>query len=245
MEIREYENIYKLGNTYWWYKILDSLIIDTVKKYSQDKKMNILDAGCGTGRIMEKLNPFGEIEGIDSSPEAIKYCSLRGQKNVVTNINQWIPQNKKYNLIICLDVLYHETVINVDKVISTFHEALNQNGILIVNLPAFNILKRHHDSVVGGARRFKKSTFSKILINSGFKINTITYRLPILFLVILLTKYIFNKDEQPVTSDLQTINSNLNKFLYKFHLLENKLIELGLNIPFGSSLFAVALKPSK
>src|SRR3990170_132281 len=120
MEIREYENIYKLGNTYWWYKILDSLIIDTVKKYSQDKKMNILDAGCGTGRIMEKLNPFGEIEGIDSSPEAIKYCSLRGQKNVVlTNINQWIPQNKKYNLIICLDVLYHETVINVDKVIST------------------------------------------------------------------------------------------------------------------------------
>lgn len=243
MEISEYENIYTLENTYWWYKILDSLLEDTIKKYFQNNKIKILDVGCGTGRVLEMLNPFGEVEGIDSSPEAIKFCLLRGQKNVkLMDVNKLGSQNKKYDLIVTLDVLYHETILNVDKVISTFYEALNPNGILILNLPAFDILKRNHDRAVGGVRRFKKSTFSKILIKSGFEITALTYRLPILFLTILLTKYIFEKNNQMITSDLKKINPALNKFLYKFHLIENKLINVGINMPFGSSLFVVARK---
>lgn len=243
METQEYTSIYNLENSYWWYKILDSLIIHTAAKYFKHKKIKVLDAGCGTGRMLEKLNSFGEVEGIDASPEAIKYCLLRGQTNVhLEDINNWDSKTKKYDLIVSLDVLYHETIADVDGVIKNFYEALNPNGILILNLPAFNLLKREHDNVVGGARRFRKSSFSKILIKNGFIITRLTYRLPLLFLLILFTKYSFGKKLQN-SSDLKMINPALNSILYKLHTIENKILESGLNFPFGSSLFTIAKKP--
>src|SRR3990172_13163837 len=125
MEIREYQNIYTLENTYWWYKVLDSLVENSVKKYFQNRRIKILDAGCGTGRILEKLSSFGETEGIDFSPEAIKYCILRGQRNVkLANINEWKSGTKKYDLIVSLDVLYHKAIENEEKTLKSFNEVL-------------------------------------------------------------------------------------------------------------------------
>ena len=73
----------------------------------------------------------------------------------IGDLNVWMP-DKSYDLVICLDVICHAGIADDAKVLKKFHEILNADGILILNLPAFNILERCHDRQVWIKRRYKK-----------------------------------------------------------------------------------------
>lgn len=239
----EYKNILDNENSHWWYRILDDLVEYYVSIYKCNGTINILDAGCGTGRIVSKLSKYGNAFGIDASPTAVEMCRSRGLTDVqIADLNEWKPE-KSFNVIVSLDVLYHKSFSNVDNIIKSFHTALNSNGILVLNLPAFNILKRQHDTVVGGNKRFRIKEIKKMLIKNDFTIHTKTYRLPLLFNLILLRKLFFS-DTGNIKSDLSPIYPPLNKILYLIHRFENEIIKMGFSIPFGSSLFVVAKKNS-
>lgn len=246
MKKKEYETMYKMENNHWWYKGLHELVESYIKKYSKEGELDILDAGCGTGRMMEILNKYGHIEGIDYSKDAVSFCKKRGLKNVkVENLNNWNSNDKLYDAIISLDVLYHTGIKNDIQIINKFYSRLNKNGILILNLPAFNILRRYHDAAVSGKKRYRKRATIKELKNSGFNIIKATYRLSHLFIIILFIIKPFEKlfhYNKKNKSDLKLLPLRLNKLLLSINRLENKLLFFGTNIPFGSSLFIVARK---
>ena len=209
--------------------------------FDHQKPFRILDAGCGTGRVMNKLSKYGEVSGIDASPIAIEMCKSRGLNNVkIVDLNEWSAENE-YNLITSLDVLYHQSFNNIDKIINSFNKALNSGGVLILNLPAFNILRREHDEVVGGNKRFRAKEIKNILIKNGFQIHTISYRHPLLFKFILLRK-LFSTSKKKPNSDLAPLYPPINRLLFLLHRIENEIIKMGFSIPYGSSLFVVAKK---
>lgn len=243
MEKDEYATIYKLEKNYWWYKALQELVESYINKIQNKKKLYILDAGCGAGRMLEILNKYGVAEGVDCSRQAVEFCKKRGLKNVeIGDLNVWSP-DKSYDLVICLDVIYHAGIVDDAKVLKKFHEILNADGKLILNLPAFNILERCHDQQVWGKRRYKKTLTVQMLNNIGFSISKATYRLPHLFFIILIKKAIEKiSGSSKVKSDLFQLPSWLNKLFLRINRIENKLIISGINMPFGSSLFLVACK---
>jgi hypothetical protein len=100
-----------------------------------------------------------------------------------------------------------------------------------------------HDIAVYTKRRYIKSMLVQNLDKIGFKVITATYRLPLLFFVMFVKKYIeklFNKKN--VESDLKFLPSFINGAFLQMNRFENKIITKGINIPFGSSLFIVAKK---
>lgn len=241
MNKEEYKNIFENEYSHWWYRILDDLVEYYVKIYNHKNSINILDAGCGTGRIISKLSKYGNTFGIDASPIAIEICQSKGLTNVkIADLNEW-QSEKEFDVIISLDVLYHQSFINIDKIIKSFHNSLRSNGVLILNLPAFNALKRQHDIVVGGNKRFRMKDIERLLVQNGFNVFTKSYRYPLLFKFILLRKLFFNKNNK-VSSDLEPVYQPLDKLLYLVHKLENEIIKMGFSIPYGSSLFIVAKK---
>lgn len=241
MNKEEYKNIFENEYSHWWYRILDDLVEYYVKIYNHKNSINILDAGCGTGRIISKLSKYGNTFGIDASPTAIEICQSKGLTNVrIADLNEW-QSEKEFDVIISLDVLYHQSFINIDKIIKSFHNSLRSNGVLILNLPAFNALKRQHDIVVGGNKRFRMKDIERLLVQNGFNVFTKSYRYPLLFKFILLRKLFFNKNNK-VSSDLEPVYQPLDKLLYLVHKLENEIIKMGFSIPYGSSLFIVAKK---
>lgn len=244
MEKHEYLNMYMAETEYWWYKALHELVELVVKKNSFGKELQIFDAGCGTGKMMEILEKYGEVEGIDYSKDALKFSKKRGVKNVkLCDLNNWNENKYSYNIIVCLDVLYHSGIKDDIEIIRKFYSALSNNGILILNVPAFNILRRNHDLIVSTKKRYRKSTIIDKIQNIGFEIKIASYRLPHLFIVILLKK-LLNKLYRPknMASDLLLLKGWLNKTLLYINRIENKLILQRITIPFGSSLFIVAKK---
>ena len=241
MHISEYKNMFEREQTYWWYVGLHTLVYDMLCHQKISKNASILDAGCGTGGLIDFLNQksYKNLNGFDFSEDAINFCHQRGYKNCFRqDLNTWKPE-KKYDVIISCDVLYHKNIINDKKIISKFKEALNPGGILILNLPAFELLKREHDIVVETKKRYTIKTLKEITKNLELKPILINYRLPLLFVVILFSKLLTFFLKKRGQSDLDSISNFTNNTLLKMNLIENKIICKKIAIPFGSSIFSV------
>lgn len=244
MEQQEYKIMYDLEENHWWYITLHNLVDYYVSKFTSGRTIRILDAGCGTGRMLQilKEHSFVQGEGIDFSEQAIHFSKMRGLEQVlVQDLTTWNPLPEKYDIIISLDVL-----CSVDRdleVLKKFEKALKPGGILILNLPAFSVLRRNHDELVWSKRRYSKNQTKNNLENFGFKITRIGYRLPYLFFI-LLSKKIIEKifKIKPKESDLKNSSRLINNIFKKLGTIENILFTKGISLPIGSSLFVVARK---
>lgn len=247
MKKNEYHKMFEFENDYWWYRGLHELTRRCIVKFRQtrsNKQLRILDAGCGTGRMMELLEGHGIVEGIDHWEEAIVLCKKRGLKNVQKgDLNTWEPPVETYDVIISNDVIYISTIEDDMVVVNKFHRALKRDGILILNLPAFKVLQRKHDIAVFGVRRYRKKRTLGQLKEIGFVPVYASYRLPPLFFIMLAQKYVVDRlSKGDAESDLKVLPSFINSFLLWMHRLENKIITTGIPLPFGSSLFLVCRK---
>jgi SAM-dependent methyltransferase len=244
MRIDEYVNMFVLEDRFWWYRGIHDLILDYLRK-RRPGLLHILDAGCGTGRLMTLLAPLGEVTGIDASEQALQYCRDRGLSRVeIVDLNEWSP-GASYDVITCIDVLCHESVKAIEPVLDQFYRGLRPGGILILNLPAFESLRREHDEVVQTVRRLREEDLLPLLREKGFEIELTTYRLPALYYMILLRKRLVPPREHAVPeSDLRMISPLLDRLLWWMNWLENRAVLAGLRFPVGSSLFVVARRPA-
>jgi predicted TPR repeat methyltransferase len=238
----EYDNMYTNEMKHWWYVTLHNLILKIIKQhFGSNKQISILDAGCGTGGFLAKLKGYSIIEGFDFSENAIQYCHQRGlEQCYIQDLNSW-QTTKKYDVIVSSDVLYHKNIIDDQLILNRFYDALNPGGILILNLPAFELLKRKHDIVVETKKRYTKRSVTNLFLHSKFQEINITYRLPFFFFVVLFQKF-FEKIRSTETSDIGSVPSWMNHLLIAILHLENKLLLLNLKAPFGTSVLCVLKK---
>ncbi|MBN2037185.1 MAG: class I SAM-dependent methyltransferase [Chitinispirillaceae bacterium] len=246
MEKNEYEVMYRLENSYWWYAGLHELVARFCEKarLRAAGPLRIIDAGCGTGRMMELLARFGTIEGFDFSEEAVRFCAERGLSRVTRqDINEWKPQTGAYDVIISLDVLCHKSVRSEQEMLNRCFAALAKGGVLILNLPAFELLKRRHDAAVHTRKRYRKKEVVGMLQTAGFEKIYATYRLPWIFFIMLSKKMLEKAmGDRSSGSDLRPLPGWLNGLLLLVNRFENTLISDEISMPLGGSLFVVAQK---
>jgi SAM-dependent methyltransferase len=195
--------------------------------------------------MMQIMSEFGEVVGIDFSDDAVMLARKRGAGQVVKgDLNNFRFERERFHVVVCLDVLYHSGIRDDLAVISHFYEILKPGGILILNLPAFECLRREHDQVVHTRERYRKKAFSAELRRTGFWIMKAVYRLPLLFFIIIIWKIVKGKENvvKPGT-DLKELPEWLNSCLTCYGRIDNFLISIGPGFPVGSSLYVVAKKP--
>jgi SAM-dependent methyltransferase len=246
MKKEEYEVLFNIEENYWWYVGLRQLVLSFIDGIKEKRdNLIILDAGCGTGKTLDDCRAYKSY-GMDFSEEAITYCKLRGLDKLVRGTICQVPVKKgSFDVVISLDVLYHKNIEDDVKALKELSRVTNKDGILVLNLPAYNFLRGRHDEAVHTKRRYTIKDLKIKLEESGFEIERITYRNTILF-PIAVTKRIMEKfspiDSENARSDLKPLPYWLNKIFTLLLLLENKLITSGINFPFGLSVFCVARK---
>jgi len=247
MEKKEYDKMYQQENNFWWYKVLHQIVEFSIIKYANSNHQKIFDAGCGTGRMLELLQNYGETSGMDFSKEAVVYSKERGLERIYQgDINSWEYKENYYDFIISLDVVCHESIIDETDIYRKMKKGLKKDGYLVLNLPAFNHLRRDHDICVQTKKRFVRSELVNRLKGLNFTIVKATYRMPILYFIIVLQKLVRTVFKpKSVDSDVKAVSKWINNLFYFLGRIENKyLLKVG-NIPFGSSLFVIAQKIEK
>ncbi len=234
---------YYCEEMHWWFIGLRDLLLYYISRISDKKHLQVLDAGCGSGKNIEAIGSLGfKIYGIDYSPKAIEFCKLRGINNVKIGDVANIPFKDDYfDILYSFDVLFLLEPDDLKKAIREFIRVTKNGGFILLNLAAFRFMWSQHDDVQGAKRRFVVKDIYELFKGYDVKYIKVSYRIFLLFLPIVLIKVLkkikgkFNKN---ITSDLYVPIKPLNNILTKIQLFENKLIKR-MDFPLGTSLFVI------
>ncbi len=238
--------MYQVEDTYWWYTGLRKLVfLFMLESVHEKKRVNLLDTGCGTGRMLSECGEYRAF-GVDISEEALKFCRLRNLKNILRGSICDLPfKDKSFHIVISLDVLYHLKVSDDFRALREIYRVTDEDGVLLLNLPAYDFLKSTHDKMIHTKQRYTLRNLKAKVEKAGFIIERVTYRNTLLFPMLAFTrimKKIRLPHERKIESDVKPLPAMLNKFLERILAAENRLITSGLNFPFGLSVFCVARK---
>ncbi|MFD2572063.1 class I SAM-dependent DNA methyltransferase [Spirosoma soli] len=247
----EFGKMFRLEQRLWWYRILhESVERALLKQFGSRRDIAILDAGCGTGGLLDFLRRRGykHLRGIDGSADAVAFCHERGLDVTLVNLNELasVTPQIQYDAIVCNDVFCYFDDPALHQLIYQLALRLKPGGLLISNNNAFNVFRGQHDIAVGSIRRFVLADFERLAPIANLQILSSTYWSLALSPLILLIRQWQNwqlragwrSADQPA-SDVYFPGEWVNQTLYKLVRAEQQWLP---QAPFGSSLFVTFKK---
>jgi len=157
-----------------WAKNYNKWILDEIREYIGS---NILEVGAGSGNFSKLLLllPIKKLTCLEPSQNMFKILSqkLNSEHKVILKKGgiEILINNKnkeKFDTVLYINVLEHiekdeEELINI-------YEILENNGHLIIFVPAFMWLYSNFDRKIGHFRRYDKKNLETILREKGFEI---------------------------------------------------------------------------
>jgi len=242
MKPEEYEIMYRVEDRHWWYVGLRGMIQDFWGRHVTQGRPNALDVGCGTGAVLSAFAHQADATGIDMSLEAIRFCRGRGHTRLAAASAVGLPfAPEGFDVVMMFDVLCHRNIVDKKAPLREIHRILKPQGILLMNLPAYQWLHSSHDVAVHSDHRFTKRAAVRLLKECSFDVIEATYWNTLPFPPILLVR-LWRKIAPPRASDLGGGASVLaSRFLRGILAIERHLIRLR-PMPFGLSIFLAARK---
>ena len=101
-----------------------------------------LDIGCGHGGVASELIQRGyKVSGIEINKDAIKSLKSKGFEVFIKDISKPLELNKKFDVVMILDVLEH--LFDPNFLLKEAKNAINSDGTIIVTVPLyFDIVDR-------------------------------------------------------------------------------------------------------
>jgi SAM-dependent methyltransferase len=241
MDRDEYRRMAAAETAHWWYGATRALLQDLLAA-RLGSGMRIVDAGCGTGAAGGWLGEYGVVVGIDAEPLALElYREARPAARLVRADLTRLPLAAgRFDLVVCVTVLYHEQVKDPAAAIRGFAAALKPEGILCLLEPGLPGLRRGHDRVTHTARRFGRVELRSLVEAAGLEIvrSTAAYS----FLAPpAAVKAILERGRK--TSDLGGGDGGLGGLLPAVAALERRWLRRR-DLPLGLSVVAIGRKPA-
>lgn len=232
-----------------WYNCLDGLVFDALDEFgpARDQTANLLDLGCGTGRLLQKMEQKRKLwkcSGLDLSPESI---SMTGNRKLRASVRlgsgDSLPfENETFDVVTALDVLYIQS-LDEKKCLEEIKRVLKPGGTAFINVPAHDWLKSPHDDVVQTRSRYRLKELKTKVEENGFKVLKSSYWNFFLFLPLVLFRFFKKSCSQEHSSDLELqISPWMNGLLRGVFTAERQLIKY-ISLPAGSSIFMTIRKP--
>jgi SAM-dependent methyltransferase len=240
MQLHTYPIMYEVEEKHWWYvgrrRIIETFL-DGVCKSLGAVRPRILDVGCGTGANLVALGRFGEVEGVDISPDAIEFCRERGLNNVRLGQAERLPyEDRTFDIVTSFDMVEH-----LDDDLAGLREirrVLRPGGRTLIFVPAFMFLWGVQDDVSNHRRRYTLPQLCNTVRAAGFEIDRATYANISFFAPILLVRTLMRITGIRTESE-NTINiSALNGVLARILGSESRLLRR-ISFPFGVSIICV------
>jgi SAM-dependent methyltransferase len=242
---RSFEHLPAAEERSFWFRSRNELIFWALRSYFPDSR-SLLEVGCGTGFVLAGLHRrFPELAlaggelfaaGLDLAAERVPEATLY-QFDARS-----LPFDREFNVIGAFDVLEH---VDQDQVVlREMYRALKPGGGVLLTVPQHPQLWSDVDDFSRHERRYRASELRAKLERAGFELERLTS-----FVSLLLPLMAASRTRQRKGPDSfdplaeyrhrPFVDSALEWLMG----LERSLIRLGLSLPAGGSLLAVAKRP--
>jgi SAM-dependent methyltransferase len=246
MEQSEYEWMYKLEDTHWWF-VSRQQLVNTLLEQQLTPGSNgfMLDVGCGTGGNLKLLGRWGNTIGIDLNPVALNYARRRNLPRLAQASGLTLPYpNNVFGLVTAFDVLYHCWITDDCQAIEECYRVLQPGGWLLLTDPALPGLWSTHDEVYYTRERYLLSDIRQKLADAGFEPCLCSYTNMLLLPIFTAIRLVSRCFPSTRKVDQQPLPVWLNQWLINIRHLETRWLRRGSTLPLGSSLICLAQKIS-
>jgi len=246
MDERLMQAMLDVDEHHWWYRGRRRIIRAELDKLPLPAHARVLDAGCGSGRTLEELAPYGEVSGIELSPDAAAVARSRGQFDVRLGRLEELPWDDGiFDLITCLDVIEHTPDERV--ALSELRRVCKPGGWLLVTVPAYQALWSEHDEANHHYRRYVRRTLRSAAQDAGWQVARMTSFNTLLLgpaaIVRLSQRRRMRHANGDYKPDLELGPVWLNGVLERPLRIEARWLAGGASLPAGLSLLGVMRNP--
>lgn len=251
----DFKALFAAEENHFWFryrnKILGDNVFNLLKEHNNPR---ILELGCGNGNVISEIQkrlPSATLIGSELHEEGLVNARCRLNCELVQADIYNLPNWKPFDLIGIFDVLEH--LPNDVKALKEIRKALKPGGKLILTVPASMKLWSYVDEVAGHYIRYSSKTLKNSLVNAGFIVQKndpfMSPLFPAMWLVRNLTQvkkklgFTGNKDPRTLANEEFRVSSFMNFTIGTILGFEGKLLNMGLRMPFGTSILAIAENP--
>lgn len=236
---REYRDLYQ---RHWWWRARERFILDALRGLRPEGNWGrILDVGCGGGVFFPALQLLGDVEGIEPDAALVDPGDRLSARVHVRPFDASFRPDHRYGLMLMLDVLEH--MQEPAAALSHAYTLLEPGGALLITVPAFMLLWTQHDVLNRHYTRYTRAGIARLAREAGFAVSDARYFYHWLFPAKVATRAIESVRRRSTPSAPRVPPRWLNAILYALSRLEQRLFR-HLPLPFGSSVFLVARKPT-
>jgi len=124
-----------------WHRHKNKRVVDAVRNHSGRVK-TVLDAGCGSGVLVEKLAKLGcQTCGIDIGGQFVRWCQARAPKvrsirpvYCRADIRATPFKGSAFDAVVCSEVIEH-LKREAERTLDQFHSLLKPGGLLVITTP--------------------------------------------------------------------------------------------------------------
>lgn len=239
------------GENHFIHQASRNYTLSELKKNLSTYKPSILEVGCSSGHLLQKIHqllPHATLIGSDVVYKPLLELSKKLTIPLLRfDILQCPLPNNSIDAIILLNVLEHiEDDITALKQI---YRILKPNGILILEVPAGPHLYDAHDKICMHFRRYKLDKLCQLITQQGYKISNHSHLgafiYPAFFLTKLWNKRLLSKSdaEQRQLMEKKIRQTSKSKFLSSLMYLE-LILGKWISYPFGIRCVVSCIKPA-
>lgn len=196
----------------------------------------IIEVGCGSGLLIQNLPKDLDITGVDFSQGNLDKAKEKNPhvtffKADLNDKDSWTKYSNSFDTVLCSEVVEH--IKDDETAMQILFSLLKPNGVLVLTVPAFNLLFSEFDKKEGHFRRYSKKQISELVKKTGLSIEESRYWNVMGFLGWLFFIKILNLNLKKSSNSF--FASIMGKFLK---------IERNMKFPFGQTIIIKARKSS-
>lgn len=208
----------------------------------------IADCGAGTGHNLTLLEPFGTPLGVELNRTGAMVARARGERRMICGTVTALPiATGSIDLATSFDVLYCLPDAAERAALEEMHRVLKPRGRVVINVAANPRLAGEHAELTHEVRRYTRRTLEAALARAGFRTLRATYTNAATFPLVATVRGLQRRGLLRGTNgrarDIEVPAAPINAALSAALAIEARLARV-VDIPFGSSLLALAEKKS-
>jgi SAM-dependent methyltransferase len=230
-----YRDLYQ---QHWWWQARELAILQEIRAlgFRENGAARILDIGCGDGLIFDRLEPFGEVWGVEGDPATLSAEGRWRHRIHQQRFDDSFRPGCQYDLILMLDVLEH--LPDPQAALVHARSLLTPSGRLLVTVPALQALWTSHDDINHHFVRYDRRSLRRLTERSGVVLEKAQYffhwTCPVKLLLRLKEAVLHSAAGLPAVPPAW-----INRLCFLLSRLEQHTLTR-LMLPFGSSLLGIA-----
>ena len=169
---------------HWWYRGRRRIVCEELAKLPTGPELRVLDAGCGSGRLLDELRDYGHVTGLDLNPDSVEIARSRGHEDVVQGPVEQLPwpvEAASFDAVVSFEVIEH--LLRPRTLFEGARTALRPGGGLAVSTPYHGLAKAvaiaalrfdEHFAVEGDhIRFFSDRALGRLAGETGFEVERI------------------------------------------------------------------------